>query len=264
VLQVEDQWGEAFLLGEEGFVEEGDDGQHFLEVFQDFGDEFWGGGEGGIEFAPEVPLLAFEQVDGGVIGGEALWGAGECFALEIAHQGGEGLGLEQSGEAFVVFEQVCADEAEVVRAGHIDAAGDADVFFSDLEVEGTGVVLVEGGMVEEGAGVGFIGGFVRGKAGVAVDAEDGAAGFGGVGWVEAAETGGDGGGEVLDRLFEGGEIAGLVGVEPFAIIVGGEVVEEELGIGGQSGEGGFRHGPSPMIEGNAVLLGDARASRTNP
>jgi hypothetical protein len=231
--------GGAVACGQEGVVEPGHAVGQGAEVAQQDGGQAGGEGERGGQFGPPVELLELEVVGGGG-GGEGLQRFGEAleaFALEGAEELLQGFVIDDGEEGFGVGGDGGAEGVEFFGAGHVDAAGDADVLVGELEVEASAGVAGEQAMGEGGADVGFVGGFVHGETGVAVEAVDG---FGGlVGDVVGGE-GAEGVVEEGDELDHGGADGGVEGLfargEPVAVVVAFEAAEKGGHVPGEAGE----------------------------
>jgi hypothetical protein len=220
-----------FGFGLDGSVEEVDEGGGEAEVG---GDVL---GEGGLEGAIEgesgggAPLAVEEEVEGGVVGGEAFGGSGELEAIELGEGGAELFGGDDAAVVFVVVEEVAADGEELLALGHVDARGDGEGFAVDLEV-----VAAAGGLLEALAGppggdVVLVGALVVREADVAVDAHGDLLRRADVVRGEVEEVLIDLGDEGEHGGFELALVEGLALVEPGAVVVALEGAEE-LGCGG--------------------------------
>jgi len=69
----------------EGLIEEVDDGGGKAEAVDDLLNEAGAGGVFGGKGGGDAPLAAEDEVDGGVVGEEALGGSGEWMALDGLH-----------------------------------------------------------------------------------------------------------------------------------------------------------------------------------
>ena len=165
-------------IGENDFVEPGDAVGGGFEIAEQGAREARGEGQGCGEFGPPVELFELQVVGGGRVGvGLPLLGeASESVALEGAEAFLQLRGFGDGEELFGVVGDCGADGVEFFGAGHVDAAGDADVAVGDFEVVAGAGVAGKFLVGEGGADVGFVGGFIAGEAGVAVDAIDEAGG----------------------------------------------------------------------------------------
>ena len=229
--------------GKERLVEQVDDGGCEAEAVDDLADEGGAGGVLGGKGGADAPLPAENEIDGRVVGEEALGGAGEGLAVDGLHEPAEAGGGEVATELGVAGAagagEVAADGEELVALGHVDAGGDGDLGGADVAVEASAGGLFEAGAGPPGGGVGLVGALVFGEADVAVDAH------------EALVRGADvGGGEKEHRLVdlgEDGEHGGFelllvdvpAGFEPGAVVVAFEAAEEFEGgfveVGGHRG-----------------------------
>ncbi len=215
---------------------EGDGGApYFDDVVEEAvgADEFVGHG------VHAAVVAVFEQVDVGPVGRVALGRAAEFATGEeaVAVVAAVVLLCEDGLELVGTVEDFLTDGGELCGRGHVDAAAEgaaalqAVVALPELEVvagDALGAVASDG---EEAGDVGLVGALVGGETEVAVDAVDALLGLQvAEGGVEGRHGVDEGLGEEDELVADGGP-ARLVVVEPVAIVVHQEVVEEGESVG---------------------------------
>ncbi len=229
----------AFGGGREGFVDQVDDGGGETEAIDDLADKGGAGGVLGGEGGGDAPLAAEEEVDGWVVGKEALGRAGEGLAVDGLHELAEAGSGEETAKLGVAagagVGEVAADGEELVSLRHVDPGGDGDLGGVDVEVEAAAGGFFEAGAGPPGGGVRLVRALVAGEADITVDAHErllrGADVLGGEGEHGFVDLGDDGEHGLLELALE--DVA--AGFEPEAVVVAFEAAKEAEGGGGEVG-----------------------------